>query len=312
MTEPQQGATYAQLLGAARAAERSGFGGFFRSDHLASIGPGPGRDATEAWTTLAALARETERIRLGTLVSPMTFRHPAVLARMVSTVDQLSGGRVELGIGAGWFEDEHRALGIPLPEMRERMDRFEESAEIIVALLEGGPVTRRGRFIDLDGAIALPRPLQPSLPVIVGGHGGRRSLGLAVRLAAEYNAMASIEDLIRIRREIDAACDQAGRDPATLRISWMGAFLTGEDEATLRRRSRAFAGMVAAPDAAPEEIVAALRAGRGIVGTHAQAARRMRAYAEAGCERFYLQVLDLDAHDMLEEAASIVAPGALG
>src|SRR5438105_5170746 len=310
MVEPQEGATWEQLLGMARAAESAGFDGFFRSDHLLSIGPGPKRDALEAWTTLAALAVQTTRLRLGTLVSPMTFRHPAVLARTVATVDQLSGGRVELGLGAGWYEAEHRALGIPLPPMRERMERFEDGAVTTVALLGGGPVSHHGPYFHLEEAVALPRPVQATLPIIVGGHGGPRSARVAARLAAEYNTTsAGLDKVRRVFDSVRAACEANGRDPSTMRMSWMGPCLVASDEAGLRRRARAFSAF-AGETTDMAAVVEALRP-RGIVGTHDQAAERMRALADAGCDRFYLQLLDLDDHEVVEEIASAVAPVAL-
>jgi F420-dependent oxidoreductase-like protein len=307
MVEPQQGATYEQLLGMARVAERAGFDGFFRSDHLLTIGPGPKRDATEAWTTLAALARETSRLRLGTLVSPMTFRHPAVLARTVTTVDQLSGGRVELGLGAGWFDEEHLSLGIPLPPMAERMARFEDGADAIVALLGGGPVDHAGPHFRLDNAISLPRPAQQKLPIIIGGHGGARSVRVAARLADEYNTTEpSLEAMRHVFDAVRLACEARGRDPATMQTSWMGPCVVARDEATLRGRCRAFADLVDGDVTDLGAIADALR-GRGIVGTYAEAAERMRERADAGCQRFYLQLLDLEDHEMVEEIARDVA-----
>src|SRR5258708_3110513 len=166
MLEPQQGGTYAQFLGVARAAEEAGYDALFRSDHLLTIG-GPAQPALEAWTMLAGLARDTTRIRLGTLVSPMTFRHPSVLAREVVTVDEMSGGRVELGVGTGWFEQEHTTLGIPFPSQRERSDRQEEAVEVITRLWTGQPSSFDAQYYHLDNPVPLPPPVQDPPPILL-------------------------------------------------------------------------------------------------------------------------------------------------
>ena len=309
MTEPQEGARYEQLVATANAADAAGFDGFFRSDHLMTIAPGPPRDATEAWTTLGALARETRRIRLGTLVSPVTFRHPAVLARMAATVDQLSGGRVELGIGAGWYESEHSGLGIPLPPLAERMARFEEAAVVVRALLDGGPVTHRGTHYQLDGGISLPRPLQEHLPLLTGGRGGPRSVAIAARFADEYNVLLPPgERVAAAAAAVRAASEAAGR-PA-MRLSWMGPCIVGADTPALRARARAFAGWLGPGEHGSDEVLTAMRP-RGLVGLHDEVAQRMHEMRDQGCERFYLQLLDLDDLDVFGEMAS-VAEQALG
>lgn len=311
MTEPQQGASYEQLVTLARTAEMWGWDGFFRSDHLLTIGSVEKSDATEAWTTLAALARETTTLRLGTLVSPMTFRHPSVLARIVSTVDQLSAGRVELGVGAGWFEDEHRTLGIPLPPMGVRMDLFEEAVEVIAALLTGEAVDHHGAHFDLEDAVSLPRPVQDRLPLIVGGHGGRRSVGLAARFAAEYNTTARPgEEATRVFRRVVEACERQGRDPQTMRLSWMGPCIVAEDAETLHRRAAAFSLWLGPGDHDRADVLREFR-GRGIVGLPSDAAAVMRGLREAGCDRFYLQLLDLDDLDHVADVTRLVAAPAL-
>ena len=244
-TEPQQGASYDTLLAVARATEDLGFDAFFRSDHYLAMGrdglPGP----TDAWITLAGLARETTRIRLGTLVSPVTFRLPGPLAVSVAQVDAMSGGRVELGLGAGWFEREHAAYGIPYPTAApERFDRLEEQLEIITGLWStpvGETFSYDGRHYQLADSPALPKPVQqPGPPIVIGGSGKRRTPALAARFAAEYNANFTVPDdgaaqFARVR----AACEEIGRDPATLVLSAAHTVCCGRDEAEFARRAAA-------------------------------------------------------------------------
>ena len=221
--EPQQGASYDDQLRVAQHAEALGFEGFFRSDHYLLMGqwapdgltgePGP----TDAWTTLAGLARETSRLRLGTLVSSATFRHPGVLAIQAAQVDEMSGGRVELGLGAGWFAEEHAAYGIPFPEVRERFDRLEEQLAIITGLWATPPGERfgfAGEHYQLTDSPALPKPVQSPLPVIVGGHGKRRTPALAARFASEFNVgFSPAAEVAELVAGVRAACTAIGRDP---------------------------------------------------------------------------------------------------
>ncbi|HXA27874.1 MAG TPA: TIGR03560 family F420-dependent LLM class oxidoreductase [Candidatus Angelobacter sp.] len=309
MLEPQQGGTYAQMLRAVRAAEEAGFDAAFRSDHLLTIG-GPPQPALEAWTTLAALSRDTSRIRLGTLVTPLTFRHPAVLAREIVTVDELSGGRLEVGVGTGWFEAEHTSLGIPFPPLRERTDRLHEAVEVMTRLWTGRPVSYSGQHYRLDSAVALPRPVQDPLPLLVGGHGGRRSTQLAARFAAEYNTTSTdpagaAETFAKAR----GACSEAGRDPATLHTSWMGTVLVARDEAMLRRRLERLAVWSGTPGASPDEVRGRIEA-HGVVGVYEQAAEKLRAYLDAGAERVYARLWDLDDLDQFSEVVTEVLPRA--
>jgi len=311
MLEPQQGGTYDEFLSLALAAEAAGFDGVFRSDHLATIGGGPQRDALEAWTTLAALARDTSRLRLGSLVSPVTFRHPAVLARCAVTVDQISRGRCELGMGAGWFELEHRTLGIPFPGIGERFTRFAEAVAVVAALVGSpDPQTLPGVHYALSEAIALPPPVQRPLPLIIGGHGGRGSVRLAARHAHEYNTLVRTPDEVAgVGLALREACDDAQRDPATLLLSWMGPCVVGATQADLHRRAAVHAAAMG--DSNPDgRAAAAALATRGIVGLYDEAAERLRALIDAGCERLYLQVLTLDDPEMLLEIADDVAPRA--
>ena len=301
-TEPQQGASYDDLLAVAREAEVLGFDAFFRSDHYLRFGDGPGDPGpTDAWTTLAGLARDTERIRLGTLVTPVTFRLPGPLAITVAQVDAMSGGRVELGLGTGWFDQEHTAYGIPFPSLGERYERLEEQLAVVTGLWE----TPTGETFSFDGAHyqvvdspALPKPVQsPRPPVIVGGWGKKRTPRLAARFADEFNLpfpqLTAVADQVQAVR---AACDAAGRDPSTMTLSAALVVCCGEDEDAYRRRA-------AAIDHEPD----ALRI-HGAAGTVDEVVEFLGRFTEAGMERIYLQVLDLHDLDHLRLIAAEVVP----
>ncbi len=300
--EPQQGASYEQLLTMALAAEEAGLAGFFRSDHYLAMAavsglPGP----SDAWVTLAALARDTARIRLGTLVTSATFRLPGPLAVTVAGVDQMSGGRVELGLGAGWYEDEHRALGIPFPPLGERFERLEEQLEILTGLWAcepGESFSFAGRHYELIGNPALPLPAQrPRPPLILGGGGRRRTPQLAARFADEFNApFLDPEAAAEAFGRVAAACERAGRDPSSLACSAAVVVCCGADEAEVTRRAVAIGRPLA-------ELARA-----GACGTPAQVAERLAAWSQAGAERIYLQLLDLDDVDHLRLIAAEVAP----
>jgi F420-dependent oxidoreductase-like protein len=298
--EPQQGHTYAQQLAVARAAEDGGFDAFFRSDHFLRIGPGdPGPGPTDSWVTLAGLARETSRIRLGTLLTSATFRYPGPLAIAVAQVDAMSGGRVELGLGAGWFEDEHRAYAIPFPPLGERFDRLTEQLAIITGLWAAtGTYTYEGRYYSIADSPALPKPVQsPGPPVIIGGFGPSRTPRLAARFATEYNAafqpVAAAAKLFDATRE---ACAQLGRDPGDLLRSVALTVCCGRDDAEVARRA-AWIGRTV-PD---------LKAG-GLAGSPAELVERIGEYAAIGADRVYLQVLDMDDLDHIALLAAEVLP----
>ncbi|MEU1731719.1 LLM class F420-dependent oxidoreductase [Streptosporangium sp. NPDC020145] len=301
-TEPQQGATYDELLTVARTAERLGFDAFFRSDHYQRIGPGdPGPGSTDAWVTLAGLARETSTIRLGTLVTPATFRYPGALAISVAQVDRMSGGRVELGLGTGWFDAEHVAYGIPFPPLGERFARFEEQLEILTGLW-GTPVGEtfsfEGAHYRLADSPALPKPEQtPRPPIIIGGFGARRTPLLAARFADEYNVpFHTPQDSAAAFGRVRRACEEEGRDrPIVFSVAQTVAVGTGEAE--IARRARA----------AGQELDA-LRAS-GLAGTPAEVVAKIGEFAELGVERVYLQVMDLSDLDQLELIAAEVLPG---
>jgi F420-dependent oxidoreductase-like protein len=301
-TEPQQGADYGRLLAVARAAEELGFAAFFRSDHYLKLGevsglPGP----TDAWITLAGLARETARIRLGTLMSAATFRYPGPLAIAVAQVDEMSGGRVELGLGSGWFDAEHAAYGIPFPGAAERFDRLEEQLEIITGLWEtpeGKPFSFSGSYYTLTDSPALPKPAQrPRPPIIVGGYGQRRTPRLAARFADEYNIVfVGPEQTATAYGLVRDACGAAGRNPASLVYSAGQTVCCGRTDAEVARRAAAIG-----------RDVADLEVG-GLAGSPAQIVDKLHAFAGAGTSRMYLQVLDLHDLDHLELIAAEVMP----
>lgn len=292
--EPQQGATYHQQLAMARTAEECGFEGFFRSDHFLTMDfltmgdgmPGP----TDAWTTLAALARETTSIRLGTLLTSATFRHPGTLAVQVAQVDAMSGGRVELGLGAGWYEDEHRAYGMPFPPTKERFERLGEQLQIISGMWEtaaGDSFGYSGRHYRIQDSPALPKPAQsPRPPLIVGGWGPRRTPALAARYADEFNApFHSVSDAQVAFDRVRQACEDHGRDPSDLLLSVAVTVCCGADQAEVTRRASRIGRQ-------PDELRAS-----GAAGTPPEVVERLRAYAQAGAERAYLQLLDIDDVD---------------
>ncbi|MBO0822012.1 MAG: LLM class F420-dependent oxidoreductase [Nocardiopsaceae bacterium] len=301
-TEPQQGASYATLRTVARAAEDLGFDAFFRSDHYLAMGsvsgePGP----TDAWASLAALAVETTRIRLGTLVTCATFRLPGPLAVTVAQVDEMSGGRVEFGLGAGWFDDEHRAYGIPFPPLRERFDRFSEQLAVITGLWSAEPgstFSYQGEYYQVTDSPARPKPVQrPGPPVIIGGGGKRRTPALAAKYADEFNAaFLPPQDAAALFRRVREACSAAGREPRSLGLSAALTVCCGKDEATLARRASAIG-----------RDLSDLRS-VGLAGSPAEIADKIGQFAETGASTVYLQVLDLSDLGHLEEIAAEVLP----
>ncbi len=307
MVEGQEDVTWEQWLALATAAEESGLDAFFRSDHYAS--GRPGRGSLDAWATLAALAMHTKRVRLGTLVSPVTFRHPSELAKVAATVDHVSGGRVELGIGAGWNEGEHRAYGFPFPGLGERMELLEEQLEIIHRSWTEETFSFKGRHYELEDCAALPRPLQrPRPPLIMGGEAKPRSIALAVRFADEYNTLAATFDEVRERRRrLVEGCEGAGRAPHTLRYSVMAVTIVGADRAEVLERAR----LVQHRFFDPADDVAALvdsRADRWLVGTAEQAIERLQVLAKAGVERVYLQHLAHEDTEMVRFVGREILP----
>ncbi|MFH8337853.1 LLM class F420-dependent oxidoreductase [Streptomyces sp. AM6-12] len=298
-TEPQQGATYDTLLRVAQTAEELGYDAFFRSDHYLHMGnvdglPGP----TDAWITLAGIARETSRIRLGTLMTAGTFRLPGVLAIQVAQVDQMSGGRVELGLGSGWYEEEHKAYGIPFP--KEKFGRLEEQLAIVTGLWET-PVGERfsydGSYYQLQDSPALPKPAQRRVPVLIGGHGAKRTPALAAKYATEFNIpFASVEDSERQFGRVRAAAEERGRKGDDLVYSNALVVCVGKNDAEVKRRAEAIGREV-------EELKA-----NGLAGSPAEVVEKLGRYAAVGSRRVYLQLLDLDDLAHLELIASEVMP----
>jgi F420-dependent oxidoreductase-like protein len=300
-TEPQMGATYDDLLAVARRTEEAGFDAFFRSDHFLTMGgdglPGP----TDAWVTLGGLARETGRIRLGTLMTSATFRLPGPLAIAVAQVDQMSGGRVEFGIGAGWFEAEHTAYGIPFPEVGERFDRLEEQVALIHGLWHSPPGQRfgfDGAHYRLADSPALPKPVQDGgIPILIGGHGRTRTPRLAARFADEFNVpFGSADENAQLFARVREACEEAGRDPASLVYSSAVTVCVGKDDAEVARRAEAVGRTPG--EWRPSDVG----------GTPAQVVDTLGRYAEAGAQRAYLQLLDLADLDHIDLIAAEVAP----
>ncbi|WP_037571896.1 LLM class F420-dependent oxidoreductase [Phaeacidiphilus oryzae] len=298
-TEPQQGASYDTLLAVAKAAEDLDYGAFFRSDHYLKMGdvsglPGP----TDAWTTLAGLARETSRIRLGTLMTSATFRYPGVLAIQVAQVDQMSGGRVELGIGAGWYGDEHTAYGIPFP--KAKFGRLEEQLAIITGLWQsklGETFDFEGTYYTLKDSPGLPKPVQDRIPVLIGGNGAQRTPALAAKYATEFNMPFQSVDATREQfGRVRAATEATGRSGDELVYSNALIACVGKDDAEVARRAAAIGREV-------DELKQ-----NGVAGTPDEAAAKLAEYAAAGSERVYLQILDLSDLDHLALIAERVRP----
>ncbi|MGB0112017.1 MAG: LLM class F420-dependent oxidoreductase [Ilumatobacteraceae bacterium] len=299
-TEPQMGATYGDLLAVAQRAETLGYGAFFRSDHYLTMGgdglPGP----TDAWVTLGGIARETSTIRLGTLVTSATFRLPGPLAISVAQVDEMSDGRVELGLGAGWYQSEHEAYGIPFPALGERFERLDEQLEIITGLWStpvGETFESPGGHYPVTNSPALPKPTQSPVPIIIGGGGPKKTPALAARFATEFNTpFMNREGFAAQRDRVRGACEAIDRDPDSMTFSAAVVLCCGADDAEVDRRAASIGR-----DAAE------LRT-NGAAGTPGEVVETLRAWAEVGAERIYLQVLDLADLDHLDLVASEVAP----
>jgi F420-dependent oxidoreductase-like protein len=301
-TEPQQGASYDDLLAVARKTEENGFDAFFRSDHYLVMGdndglPGP----TDSWITLAGLARETQRIKLGTLVSSATFRNPGVLAISVAQVDQMSGGRAELGLGAGWYEKEHQAYGLTFPDTKGRFDILTEQLELITGLWDtplGETYDFQGEHYQISDSPALPKPVQqPHPPIIVGGAGKKRTPALAAKYAAEFNAgFRGVEETSTLFERVRAACTAGGRDPKTLALSTAHTVVVGKDDAQVKQRAEAIGRDV-------EDLKA-----NAIAGTPAEVVDRLGRFAAVGSERQYVQIMDLQDLDHLDLIAAEVLP----
>lgn len=304
MIEGQEGVTWDQWVSLARACEEHGFEGLFRSDHYLSFWDAKGRGALDAWATISALGAITERIRLGAMVSPVTFRHPSELAKIVVTADHASRGRVELGMGAGWFEAEHRAFGFPFPPARERLDLLTEQVEIVHRLItgDGTEVSFEGRHYSLESCPAWPAPFQdPHPPLIIGGGAGPRSAALAALWADEYDTVYVSPAEARVRFDrVSAACERISRDPATVRRSVLLKVVAGANDAEVRRRAAeqmAWQNEDGDPDAYLEELRTS-----GVAGTPAEIVEQLAHFAAAGVQRVLVHQLvhtDLEAVELI-------------
>ena len=305
MLEPQQGLTYDEQLAAARHAEAAGFETFFRSDHYSSFPGPPDNPTTDAWAVLAGLARDTTTIGLGTLVSPVTFRAPGNLAKLATTVDSMSGGRLEFGMGAGWNEVEHAAYGFPFPAIATRADMLEEQLEVVRGLLDGPDGwSFEGRHYQIRDALVRPKPGR-HIRILVGGEGSPRSMRLAARFADEFNlSSASPERAVDRFARLGQACAASGRDPATIARSAMVGVLVGATQADVSRRAASLMDELGSGDGSRSAATAWLdaRRGRWLVGTPDEARAMAARYAAAGAERLMLQdflARDLDMIDLL-------------
>ena len=307
MVEGQEDVTWEQWIALADACDDGRLDGLFRSDHYSSIAAPGERGALDAWATLAGLAARTRTVRLGTLVSPATFRHPSVLAKSAATVDHISGGRVDVGLGAGWYEHEHREYGFPF-DGRTRLDVFAEQVEIVHRSWSEEPFTFEGRHYRLEECRALPRPVQrPHPALIVGGKGGRGTVEPAVRFADEYNTIhASAERCRELRSKLAKACTDVGRDPATLRFSMMTTIVVGSNRAEVRERVR----LALARQRHETDVDAFVRenADRYVIGSVEEVVERLRDLEAAGVERVMLQHLVHEDLDMVDLLASQVRP----
>ncbi len=308
MIEGQEDVTWEDWLALAEACEANGVGTMFRSDHYLSVDDRRERGSLDAWGTITALGAVTERLRLGTMVSPATFRHPAVLAKAAVTADHVSGGRVEVGIGAGWWDREHELYGFVLPPVGPRMEALEEQMQIVRGHWGEGPFSFSGKHYSAHELDARPKPLQRPLPLILGAKGGPRSLRIGARYADEYNTvMATAEEVADIRRRLDEACEAEGRDPASLPLSMMTGWLVGADRDDLRDRASRLAQWKGEGEDG-EALMAGLREST-ILGTTEEAIEQLRALEEAGLTRIMGQHLlhrDLDAVALMGQLGSAV------
>jgi len=292
MVEGQMGLNWPRWQRMVRAVEELGFVGLYRSDHFTNAEP-PDEDSLEAWASLTWLADHTERIEFGPLVSPVSFRHPAMLVRMAGAVQQLSGGRLTLGVGAGWMVREHRNFSFELLDLAGRFNRLEEALTVMTRLLAGERVTFSGQYYDFHDAVLLPLP-EPRIPILIGGNGMNRTLGLAARYADEWNGVYLTPDAFAARsKRLDALLREHGREPAAVRRSVMTGLTFGYDEADVRRQLRG---------RTPDEARAAGR----IVGTADEVREQLARLARAGVQRVMLQYLDYDDLSRLEAFAAAV------
>ena len=307
MIEGQEGVTWDDWTRLARLTEEHGLEGLFRSDHYTAIIRADA-DALDAWATLAGLAAITSRIRLGTLVSPATFRHPSVLARTAATVDHISGGRVDVGMGSGWYEREHETHGFPFLDGKRRFELFAEQVEIVVRSWTRERFDHDGAAYELHGQLALPTPVQkPHPPLVLGGSVKRRFAGLAARFADEVNTLGADPDELRARKAVlDDACEESGRDPATLGFSVMTACFVGETHGDVLERVGQFLSI--RDDGTHPETLIAERRDRWLAGTVDEVAERIRELGDLGVTRVFLQHLNHGDDDMVALVGNRLLP----
>ena len=305
MLEGQEDLTWSRFTRLVEAAEALGFESVFRSDHLTALENFPKRESLELWASLAVAAERTRRLRFGPLVCPLTFHHPFHLARRAASLDQLSEGRFELGIGAGWFAAEHRRFGFAYPPLQERLDRLEEGARAITALWTGQPVTQEGRYYPLEDAEMYPQPVQTPMPLIIGGKGEQRTLRLVAEYATEWNCSYSgVDSFRRLSILLDEHCDAVGRDPLGLRRSVMIPFVIGRTPTEIQGRIDAHRTMFPSMPTNLEDWLV-----EGFIGgTPAAVVDQLSVFLAAGAQRFMLQHNDLDDLASLELLAERVMP----
>lgn len=309
MVEPQEGGSYDTLLSLAQKAEALGFDGFFRSDHYHPMNTPLTSDSTDCWSTLAGLARDTKRVRLGTMVSPMSFYHPGQFAKAIATIDQMSGGRVSVGMGGGWFEKEHVAYGLPFDKSpRWRLDRLEDALEICTRLWSDGVGhSYEGRQFSIKDAPGYPKPAQrPHPPIIMGGGGARRTPMLAARFADEFNTFGGIDKFNERKQRLLNACQEIGRDPSTVKLSCAGCTVVGTDMDDVRRRAQIrldFNNEKVHVD----EWIKNMRGDGWFIGTIDQVAQQIKDLQAAGCQQFYFQLVPVNQEDMLDLIAGPLA-----
>lgn len=304
MIEGQEDLTWERFFKIAEAVEKLGFASLFRSDHLTALYGNAKRESLALWPSLTALALRTERIRFGPMVCSMTFRHPSMVAKMAASVDVLAGGRLDLGLGAGWYKGEHQMFGIRYPAYAERLELLEEGAEVIHGLWSGQPFSFKGKHYQIEGAQTHPQPAQTRPTIIMGGK-GTKTLQVVARWATEWNcSYVGIDTFRQKSGELNENCLAIGRDPSTLRRSLMIPFVIGQDGPTIQQRIDAHRTMF---PGLPKNIDDWLAAGF-LGGSPQQLTDQLAAFAEAGIERFMLQHNDLDDLDSLELLAAEVLP----
>jgi F420-dependent oxidoreductase-like protein len=310
MIEGQEGLTWERWRAVMRHTEELGFESLWRSDHYFSLMGRPERNALETFTALTLTAVETSRLRFGPLVAPMTFRHPTLLARMAAAIDQLSGGRLILGVGAGWNVPEHQAFGLPFPPLKDRMDMLEEGIQVIRALEAPGKANFSGRHYQLHDAEMHPKPAQTPLPLLIGGRGERRTLRLVARYAQEWNLPGGTPDQVREKSAVlERHCAREGRDPGTITRSVMAAFVIGEDDNALTRRLALLRHVLPALPSGPDRDLLDTLRGRGwLIGRPPEVIDQLGALARAGVQRVMLQHHNQEDFEVLELIAKDIAP----